>query len=95
MHRGILFFHQSGITTLAPAWVIESLLGHGQARATLAAGTLQCSTLMVAALTPLQARCSTPVSGVGKRTGKQKQGRELMTKKLPGTPREERIMPAA
>lgn len=79
VHKGIPYIHQIGITTLAPALVIESLLGHSQAIATLTAGILQHSKQASATLTLLQANRSAPASGVGERTAKQKQGRELMT----------------
>ena len=92
MHRGILYVHQIGVTTLAPALVIESLLRHGQAIATLTAGIPQRSKQAFATLTVFQTKCSVPVSGVGERTGKQKQGRESMTKKIPGKSGEGRIL---
>lgn len=92
MHRGILYVHQIGVSSLAPALVIESLLGHGQAIATLSAGIPQHSTQALATLTLLQTKCSAPASGAGERTGKQKQGRELVTKKTPGKSGEGRIL---
>lgn len=91
-HRGILYVHQIGVTILAPAVVTESLLGHGQAIVTLTAGIPQQSKQAFGTLTLLQTKCSPPASGVGKRTGKHKQGRESMTKKLPGKSGERRIL---
>lgn len=62
MHRGILYVHQTGVTSLAPALVVGSLLRHGHAIVTLTPGKPQHSKQAFATQT-FQKKCFAPETG--------------------------------